>query len=90
MNTLQELMVITMEECGELTQVCSKTIRKFEEITDVDEDQRQKIIEEAGDIYCMLTLMMTKGLFSQEEMFARAQVKAEKLKKWSNLYGMDE
>ena len=79
-----------MEECGELTQVCSKTIRKFEEITDVDEDQRQKIIEEAGDIYCMLTLMMTKGLFSQEEMFARAQVKAEKLKKWSNLYGMDE
>ena len=27
MNKLQELMTITMEECGELIQACSKSIR---------------------------------------------------------------
>ena len=26
-NTLQELLTITMEECGELIQACSKAIR---------------------------------------------------------------
>ena len=28
MDKLQELLTITMEECGELIQVCSKGIRK--------------------------------------------------------------
>ena len=28
MNKKNELLVITMEECGELTQACSKIIRK--------------------------------------------------------------
>ena len=28
MDKITQLMVITMEECGELTQVCSKLLRK--------------------------------------------------------------
>ena len=30
MDNLSELMIITMEECGELTQACSKVLRKRE------------------------------------------------------------
>jgi len=40
MNTLQQLMVISMEECGELTQRCSKIIRKFETIDAVTDKER--------------------------------------------------
>jgi Asp-tRNA(Asn)/Glu-tRNA(Gln) amidotransferase C subunit len=40
LNKLQELMVLTMEECGELTQRCSKIIRKFETLEEVTEEQR--------------------------------------------------
>jgi len=91
MNKLQQLMVITMEECGELTQVCSKTIRKFEEIEEVSEEQREKLVEEAGDVYAMLQLMIQNGLFEYYDLEIRAKEKHKKLRKWSNLFdGMVE
>ncbi len=40
LNKLQELMVLTMEECGELTQRCSKIISKFKTLKEVREKQR--------------------------------------------------
>ena len=90
MNKLQELMVITMEECGELTQQCSKVLRKAETVEDVSESQRQKLMEEVGDVYCMIDLIIDSGLMTEDEIYARAQIKAEKLKKWSKLYGLVE
>ena len=91
MNKLQQLMVITMEECGELTQVCSKTIRKFEKIEEVSEEQRKKLVEEAGDVYAMLQLMIQNGLFGYYDLEIRAKEKHKKLRKWSNLFdGMVE
>ena len=86
MNKLQQLMVITMEECGELTQVCSKTIRKFEDFEEISKDQRKKLIEEAGDVYAMLQLMIQNGLFEYYDLEIRAKEKHKKLKKWSNLF----
>ena len=55
LNTLQQLMIITAEECGELTQVCSKTVRKFNTIEEANSKvqnaltNRKKLVEEAGD-----------------------------------------
>ena len=74
-----ELMLITMEECGELVEACSKTIRceKYED------DER--MIEEVGDVLVMIDLMIKRGLVKQEDLEARKTVKIEKLKKWSNL-----
>lgn len=86
MNTLQELMVITMEECGELTQVCSKTIRKFDTFDEINDAQKRKLIEEAGDVYAMIQLMIRHKLFSYYELELRAKEKHEKLKTWSSLY----
>lgn len=86
MNKLQELMVITMEECGELTQSCSKVIRKFENFEDITGEKRDKMIEEAGDVACMIELMVELGVFTESEIRDRIDAKREKLKKWSKLF----
>lgn len=84
-NTLQQLMCITMEECGELTQRCSKIMRKFKKIEDATEQQRKLLLEEAGDVLCMIELMVEHGLLTNEELGVRVNVKRNKLKIWSNL-----
>ena len=85
MNKLQELMVITMEECGELTQRCSKIIRKFETVEEITEDQRVKLVEEMGDVYCMLELIIEHGIADWSELNERGLYKMNKLKEWSKL-----
>ena len=85
MNKLQELMVLTMEECGELTQRCSKIIRKFETLEEVTEPQRVKLLEEVGDVQCLINLMVDCGLLTNDEIDARIASKRDKLKTWSEL-----
>jgi len=91
LNTLQQLMIITAEECGELTQVCSKTVRKFNTIEEANSKvqnaltNRKKLVEEAGDVLCMIELLAEHGMFDWNELEDRVQVKRNKLKKWSNL-----
>jgi NTP pyrophosphatase (non-canonical NTP hydrolase) len=84
-NTLQQLMTITMEECGELTQRCSKIMRKYETLDLIEEEQRVKLVEELGDVFCMMELMVEHGITDWIELQDRADVKVEKLKKWSTL-----
>jgi NTP pyrophosphatase (non-canonical NTP hydrolase) len=84
-NKLQQLMCITMEECGELTQRCSKIVRKYSTADQIQEDQRVKLLEEAGDVLCMIELMVEHGLLTNEELGVRVNVKREKLKQWSTL-----
>ena len=85
MNKLQELMVLTMEECGELTQRCSKIVRKFDTLDEITEDQRVKLLEEVGDVQCLINLMITCGLLTKQEIDARIATKHDKLEKWSKL-----
>ena len=79
-DKLQELLTITMEECGELVQACSKAIRC--------EDYRdnKKLIQEIGDVYCMIELLHEYDLVSWDEIDAGVLKKIERLKKWSSLY----
>lgn len=81
----QQLMAITAEECGELVQVCMKNIRKFDNAAQVDAQWREKLVEEAGDVLCMIALMVEHGLLTKDELDARITVKRDKLKIWSNL-----
>ena len=74
-----ELMLITMEECGELIEACSKTIRCEDYVDD------EKMIEEVGDVLLMIDLIKDRGLVRREDLEARKKIKLEKLKKWSNL-----
>lgn len=83
-NTIQQLMAITAEECGELTQVCMKVIRRHDDF-DIEPKWREKLVEEAGDVLCMIELMTRHGLLTGEELRARVNVKMDKLKTWSTL-----
>ena len=74
-----ELVVITMEECGELIEACSKAIRCE------DYKDNERLIEEIGDVWFMLSLIMERGLVKSEDIQDRINVKIKKLKKWSNL-----
>tara|TARA_Y100001970_G_C13979884_1_gene722564 strand:+ start:379 stop:669 length:291 start_codon:yes stop_codon:yes gene_type:complete len=79
----QQLMVVTMEECGELVQACSKILRRRELYADTKYVQNLK--DEIGDVYCMLELMVEKDVISWSEIEERVKVKREKLSKWSDL-----
>jgi NTP pyrophosphatase (non-canonical NTP hydrolase) len=85
MNKYQELLAITAEECGELVQVCMKHLRKFEKKSEIDEKWQSKLIEEAGDVYCMIDLLVEHGLVTHKELAIRSEEKREKLKVWSKL-----
>jgi len=74
-----ELMVITMEECGELIEACSKAIRCE------NYENHPRLIEEAGDVLVMIDLMIKRDLLTQEDLDKRKEIKLKKLKKWSNL-----
>ena len=60
-------------------------MRKFETIEDTTEEQRIKLLEEAGDVLCMIELMVEHGLLTNEELGVRVNYKRNKLKKWSTL-----
>ena len=74
-----ELMVITMEECGEMIEACSKAIR-CEDYVD-----NYKLIDEVGDVLCMIDIMVDKGLLSERDLNNRIQLKKMKLLQYSNL-----
>ena len=61
-DKLQELMTITMEECGELIQECSKAIR-----CDNYYDNT-KLLQEVSDVYCMLELMLIRMVLEMVQL----------------------
>ena len=62
MDKLQELMTITMEECGELIQECSKAIRCNHY------HNNDKLTEEVGDVMCMIDLLHEYDLISWDDI----------------------
>ena len=80
MDKRTELMVITMEECGELTQACSKVLR-----TDFKDHALEDLRKEVADVMCMVDLMREQGLIDDFDIMQGVQNKKEKLKIWSNL-----
>jgi NTP pyrophosphatase (non-canonical NTP hydrolase) len=85
MDNIQELLTITMEECGELIQQCSKLLRCRALEGDVSEETLKKLTEEVGDVLCMIELLQKFKLINWDEVEEREKVKLEKLKKYSNL-----
>ena len=85
-NDIQQLMAITAEECGELTQVCMKIMRKYDSLDSIESDKyRELLVEELGDVQCMIELMIRNKVVTWDEIQNRVKVKKEKLEKWSTL-----
>ncbi len=84
MKKREEMLVITMEECGELIQACSKMIRskgKTKYLRDLQ--------DEIGDVMTMIEIMKMSGLVTDEQIADRMEIKKEKLMKWSMLFSED-
>ena len=80
MEKLTELMIITMEEWGELTQACSKVLR-----TDFKDHALQDLKQEVADVVCMIELMKKNGLVDDSDIVQGIKNKMEKLEIYSNL-----
>ena len=83
LDARQQLLIVTMEECGELVQACSKALRRGELYENSDSQQNLK--EEVGDVYTMIDLLVEWDVLSWDEIEEQRNIKREKLKKWSDL-----
>lgn len=84
MSRLLELLVITMEECGELTQACSKVIRYGDTGNNI-----QRLESEIGDLICMVELLKEEGVITSLAIEEARESKLQKLKTYSNLFEGD-
>jgi len=75
---LNQMMYVTAEECGELVQACMKIAR-----WGMDKKKHTSLLEEAGDVKCMLDIMIENGLLSKEELKDAAKHKKNKLKRYT-------
>ena len=83
LDARQQLLVLTMEECGELVQSCSKLLRRAELYSDGEYVKNLK--DELGDVYAMIDLFVEWDVVSWTDLEERRNVKRKKLSKWSEL-----
>ena len=81
LNWRNELLVITSEEASEIVKVVSKILRYGMQPKD-----QTALIEEIGDMQCMIDLIVEHKLITKTQIKNRIKVKSKKLKKWSNLW----
>ena len=85
MKKREEMLVITMEECGELIQACSKVIR-----TKGKTKYLRNLQDEIGDVMTMIEIMKMSGLVTDEQITDRMKEKKEKLMQWSMLFSDED
>ena len=83
-NKTREALIITMEECGELTQACSKMIR-----SNGTAKCRKHLQDEIGDVMCMIEILKMGRLVTDRQIEDRMAVKRKKLEKWSSIFDQD-
>jgi len=84
----KEILLITQEECAEVTQAISKVFRfGMEDAWPLGSPNNQsKLEEEVGDLLCMVDLMIETGILSDSNVNAARHGKREKLKTWSSIF----
>ena len=85
-NKRREALIITMEECGEMIQACSKVIRTMKDDDTVSKHWVEKLQDEIGDVVCMIEILKMSGLVSDQNIQIRKEVKKRKLEKWSSIF----
>jgi len=82
----REILLITQEECAEVTQAISKVFRFGMEDTHNGESNREHLEEEIGDLMCMIDLLIDNGIVSESAVMAAKNEKLNKLMTWSNIF----
>jgi NTP pyrophosphatase (non-canonical NTP hydrolase) len=87
-ESIRETLLITQEECAEVTQAISKVLR-FGTESRWPEDaptNREKLEAEVGDLLAMIDILIQKAYLSDSFVNAARMQKKEKLKKWSKIF----
>ena len=91
MNRTHETLVITMEECGEVIQECSKMIRfghldSSEQLT----NKKERLSKEVGDLMLMIDLLIEQQLIDPTIVCNQKIEKEARLRTYSNIYNETE
>lgn len=84
----KEVLLITQEECAEVTQAISKVLRFGIDNAKpgTEYTNRKHLEEEVGDLMCMISLLMARNIISEEGMNVALQNKMKKLQQWSGIF----
>ena len=90
-DKVKEILLITQEECAEVTQAISKIFRfGFDDCWPRGEDwvptNKERLEEEVGDLLCMIDIMVENGIISDENLNKAKNNKRQKLKTWSSIF----
>jgi len=88
-DKVKEILLITQEECAEVTQAISKVFRfglneRWPE--PIDLTNKERLEEEVGDLLCMIDIMVEQGIISDEKLNKARNNKRQKLKTWSSIF----
>jgi NTP pyrophosphatase (non-canonical NTP hydrolase) len=82
----REIMLITQEECAEVTQAISKVFRFGFDSVHNGVDNRDHLAEEIGDLLCMIDLLIVKGIVNEVAVTTAYHEKVQKLTTWSGIF----
>ena len=82
----QEILLITQEECAEVTQAISKVFRFGMDYEYNGETNREHLEEEIGDLMCMIDLLIDNGIISESAVMTAKNEKLNKLLTWSTIF----
>jgi NTP pyrophosphatase (non-canonical NTP hydrolase) len=88
-DKVKEILLITQEECAEVTQAISKVFRfglneRWPE--PINPTNKERLEEEVGDLLCMIDIMVENGIISDEKLNKARNNKRQKLKTWSSIF----
>ena len=81
-----EILLITQEECAEVTQAISKVFRFGMDDEYNGQTNREHLEEEIGDLMCMIDLLIENGVISEASCLTAKNEKLNKLMTWSGIF----
>jgi NTP pyrophosphatase (non-canonical NTP hydrolase) len=85
MDNGKEILLITQEECAEVTQAISKVFRFGIDAEHNGATNRERLEEEVGDLLCMIDLLIENDIIGSTWVEKAREQKREKLRKWSTI-----
>ena len=85
-SSQKEILLIAQEECAEVTQAISKIMRFGIDETFNNATNRQRLVEELGDLHCMIELIAESGMIERQDLFHASGNKRKKLMQWSKIF----
>jgi NTP pyrophosphatase (non-canonical NTP hydrolase) len=90
MKSVDEILLITQEECAEVTQAISKVFRFGFDSVHKGVSNQEHLEAEVGDLQCMIDLLIKFGVVNSDNVIDARNKKMDKLREWSSIFEKDE